>query len=436
MIEKVKSALLVVLVAVSLVQSYFLAYSMPFMEANVGAELDYVKTEPLGDEEKVENLIFPEQIVVHMADDKHTVFFPGTRPYYELILTKLQGREFKGFQRDAIDAVDWERIRKEEKGVELRFGRAIPMELLQRVFKIEPDFLYAEDSIDRIWIYASEGRGEVRTFFFSSDGESVYESLRADLTIGDVEGYVGFGQYWDPYDTADGTVYYPTGPVDRLLELRVGFSRYTAAQMQDNLFFDPGITRALPEVQDGPKFYTDGKRGLKVEQGGVWMSYVDLVVPTDAENDFVDNIMEAIGFVNQHGGWNGRHQLVQELRAETDRVFRFQQYYSDVPIVPGASMNYGFMQLMLEQGVVSSYQRSLLVLGDDISRKTSRELPGGKALQDLLAGMEEGGTTVEALFPAYRPVLEEEAMVLRPVWAARLSHGEVVVLAESSLFAS
>jgi regulatory protein YycH of two-component signal transduction system YycFG len=430
MMEKGKSVLLFVLVLLSLVQSYFLAYSMPNLDAKVKTELDYVKTVPLGTEENVKNLIFPEQLVIHLGDDKHTVFYPSTLTFYELILTKLVGREFKGLQRDSINTVDWEQIRREDKGVELRFGRAIPFELLQQVFKID-DFQFSRDSIDRIWIYSSKGRDEVRTFFFSTDGRYVYESVRADLTIGDVEGIVGFGQYWDPYSSQDGKLYIPDKPVTRLLKMEVAFSRYTTDQMQANLFFDPSIIRTIQDSQDGPKFFTDNKIGLKVEQDSSWMSYTNPVAPTNSENNMIDNVMAGISFVNQHGGWNGKHQLVKEIESEGVNAIRLQQYYRDVPIVSGNSINFGYMQLTMQQGVVSSYNRSLLVLGSEITNKSIRQLPGGDQLRAMLNKLDMGGSNIEALFPAYQPSLGKETVLLSPVWAARLLNGETVILSES-----
>jgi len=428
MIEKGKSVLLALLVALSLVQSYFLAYSMPYMDAKVKTELDYVKSELLGAEEKVDNLIFPEQMVLHMGNDRHTVFYPGTQPYYDIIYDKLRVREFKGIEHASVNSVDWDQVSREDAGVELRFSRAVPFELLQRVFKIDNDFLFTRDSIDRIWIYASETRDEVRTFFFSTDGRSVYEALRADLTAGDVEGYVGFGQYWDPYSTVDGEIYIPDKPINRLLEMQVAFSRYTAEQMQENLFVDPGITRAIQDRQ----FYTDGKRGLKIEPDIGWMSYTNTAAPTDSENDFIDNVMAAVSFVNQHGGWNGKHGLVQEVESHNVSTIRFQQYYNQVPIVSGNLFNFGYMQLTLQQGVVSTYDRSLLVLSKEVSNKTRRELMGGDELRKLVRQAEQPGRNVAALFPAYRPMLDDNKLTMRPVWAVRFDDGELAVLAEST----
>ncbi|MFC4601373.1 YycH family regulatory protein [Cohnella hongkongensis] len=429
MIEKGKSVLLFLLVIMSLYQSYLLAYSKPFMEAKVKTELSYVKTEPLGTELQAKDLIFPEQLVVHLGEDKHTVFYPSTVPYYNLILDKLRSREFKSLQRDSVNSVDWDQIARENQGIELRFGRAIPFELLQRVFKIDGDFLFYRDSIDRIWIYTSKLRDEVRTYFFSSDGRSVYEAQKADLTVGDVEGYVGFGQYWDPYTIYGEDLYIPEKPITRMLAMEASFDRYTTEQMQDNLFFDSSSARAIPNGT----FYTDNKRSLKIEQEGNWLSYNDPVAPTEGADELVDNVIAAVGFVNQHGGWNSKHALVKGTDPVKDSAnIRFQQYYRDIPVVSGAAMNFGYMQMTLQQGLVTSYARSLILMNQEVSNKTPRQLPAGSELRAVLKSVEATGGRIEALFPAFRPELKEDKIVLRPVWAARLASGEVVIAADSA----
>ncbi|WP_027094441.1 YycH family regulatory protein [Cohnella thermotolerans] len=423
MMERAKSVLLALLIAVSLVQSYFLAYSMPSMEAKVRTEQDYVKTDPLGPEEQVGKLLLPEQLVLHLGADKHTVFYPNDS-FYDLVLGKLQGREFKGFQQDTIDSVDWEQVRKEDIGVEVRFGRAVPFELLEQVFKIDSNFLFSADSVSRIWIFASKDREEVRTFFFSADGRNVYEALRADLTVQDVQQCVGFGQYWTPFAHLDGGVYVPekTRPYDAV---QVPFSRYTPDQIQRNLFIDPGTTRMIQDRQDGTRIYTDGKRGLKIEQDSGWLSYTDLVAPTDSQNDLSDNISAAVKFVNQHGGWNGTHRLVSGEGSVNDSGIRFQQYYKGLPILSGGSFKFGYMQLTIQQGVVTSYERSMIVL--DEKSKTSAtqvKLPAGESLRAMIRRT-AGGSVVESVFPAYQATLTKDAVKLQPVWAIRLTDGEV-----------
>ncbi|WP_276356491.1 YycH family regulatory protein [Cohnella caldifontis] len=433
MMENVKSAVLGLLVALSLVQSYFLAYSMPSLEARVKSGQDYVPAEPLGPALEVQDLLFPEQIVLHLGQDRHTVFFPDNAPYYDLILKKLQGRDFKGIQQSTAEAVNWDQVRREDQGLELRFGRPIPFQLLQSVFKIDADFLFSRDAIDRIWIFVRKDSQEVRTFFFSSDGRNVYEAQRADLTVGDVQTNVGFGEYWTPFQTANGQLYVPEKPYDWVTELKVPITRYTTEQMQRNLFFDPGVTRAIQEQGDGNRIYTDGKRWLKVAENGGWMSYTDPVAPTEGQTDLSDNVSAAVQFVNQHGGWNGPFRLTQTgaPASEADSAIRFQQYYKQVPIVPGQNLTFGYMELRLQQGTVTSYDRSLLILGDTPESRTSRSLPGGDALRSMVS-QTDYGSAVLSLFPAYRPELGKDAVTLRPVWAVRLADGTVRILANAS----
>lgn len=421
MIEGAKTVLLALLVALSLVQSYFLMYSTPGMETQVGIEQDYVKMEPLGPEEKVENLLFPEQLILHMGEDRHTIFYPQDT-FYDMVLTKLQSREFTGFQRDSIQSVDWDEVRREYRGVEVRFGRPIPFELVQRVFKVDSDFLFSGNSVTRIWIFSRDDREEVRTFFFSADGVSVYESLRADLTVQDVQQYTGFGEYWTPYEYWDG--YYVPMQEKSYPAVQATYSRLTPEQMQRNLFLDPTTTRTIQDRQDGTEIYTDGKRGLKVEQEGGWLTYTDPVAPTDSENKLTDNIASAVQFVNQHGGWNGTHRLERtEATAGTDVVW-FQQYMNGLPIVSHDGFRFGYMQLSIQQGVVSSYERSLIMLDPEPAKTEQRKLQAGDPLKKRIREAADGGI-VEAVYPAYRPELGENSLTLTPVWAIRLTTGEV-----------
>ena len=81
----------------SLGQSYLLAYSMPGLGATTSSPQDYIKgAEPMGQEEQVENTIFPQDIVLHLGKGKHTMLYPGTN-FYNLIYGKLKAGSSKAF---------------------------------------------------------------------------------------------------------------------------------------------------------------------------------------------------------------------------------------------------------------------------------------------------------------------------------------------------
>ena len=361
--EKAKSAALALLVALSLVQSYFLMYGLPSLGAESEAEGYYLSAEVPGSRKSVEQLVFPERIILHLGGQRHTVFYPD-HLFYDLIYEKLKGRVFRGFQRVAAASVDWAQVRAEEAGVELRFAQAVPFALLQRVFKLEGDFLFSRDTIEKIWIYAPEGREDVRAFLFGSDGTVVYEALRVDMTAGDVRQFVGFGEYWPAYRHIDDDLYIPERPLTYPVQI-VPYRKYLPEQLGGSLFFDPGATRMTYSSKDGSQILTDGKRGLKVEQNGTWLVYTDPMAVNGGISDPLEQLRAAVEFVNRHGGWDGVHLLVPSAESPEGETIRFQQYFRGLPVLPGWEGNkFGHMQLVVRQGEVAQYERPLIVLED------------------------------------------------------------------------
>ncbi|REE78616.1 regulatory protein YycH of two-component signal transduction system YycFG [Paenibacillus taihuensis] len=424
--DKLKTIVLTALVIMSLVQSYLLAYSMPGLGVTASPLQPYVQPEPMGQEEKVENVIFPEDMVLHLGKGKHTVLYPATN-FYNLIFGKIKSREFKGFQRSPAVVVDWEDIRDRDQGLELRFGRGVPVELLSKVLKLEGDVDFMNDVINRIWIYKSSDRDEVRTYFFSTDNITVYESVKADLTAQDVQMYVGYGEYQVSYRKVGDDMYIPDGPIESM-QSTVGYDSYSPEQMQRYLFVDPGVTREISD-RSGTQIYTDGKRGLQVEQNGRWISYTDPVALQGQEDNESQNVYAAIQFINQHGGWDGMHRFVHAGSFEQSvQVLRFQQYYGSYPIIPQDPFLFGSMKLRLLQGVVSEYERSLLTLQKKPQKRDIRWLPGGDMVENALEHYSRR-LEVTALYPALlASPADKNKMLLAPVWAVRLLDGSQAVL--------
>ena len=139
--ERMKTVLLVLLVVGSLVQSYVLIFRFPGSDSVVQSKDAYIRTEEMGPEEKPENLLFPDKMVIHLGEDKHTVFYPNDT-FYNLVYNRLKGRTFDNFQRRMVSNIDWAKVRSENRGIELSFDSGIPVTLLQRVMQIVPDTLF------------------------------------------------------------------------------------------------------------------------------------------------------------------------------------------------------------------------------------------------------------------------------------------------------
>ncbi|MNB71035.1 YycH protein [compost metagenome] len=427
--ERVKSWILALLVLSSLVESYYLVYRLPGSDSAVFSENLYVKTDNMGPEEKAENLLYPSRMVIHLGNGKHTLFYPSST-FYNLILTRLKGRSFESFQRRSVQDFDWAKIRTENPGIELSFSSGIPVALLQRVMQLSPDSLFEEESIDRIWIYTAKNDSKPHAVFFSTRGDIVYEAAKADLTVQDVQQHVDFGKSWTPYTTVNGSYYVPESSLT-LLQAEMPSGLYTVEQMQSSLFFDAGSTRYILE-KDGSEIYTDSKRSLQVDEDRKWMSYSDPTALPAGESTDAKDVLEAVDFVNQHGGWNGTYRFQSSQESDQDRTVTFQRYfgsypYGAYPVLDQPQLHYGLIHLQLQQGTVTAYERSLMYSQEAEGTKKVTELPGGDELRAKLAVVSKG-TSIADLYPVYKPVEKEKNLELVPVWQVVLGNGNTVTL--------
>ncbi len=422
--EKLKSIVLVLLVVSSLVESYYLMYRLPGSDTVIRSATNYIKTDYMGPETDVESLIYPDKMIIHMGEDKHTIFYPDST-FYNLIFSLLGGRSFDSFQRRSIQNIDLKEMRQKNPGIELTFESGVPVTLLQRVMQIQPDSLFQTELIDRVWIYNVNNESKAHALFFSTASGVVYEAGKADLTVQDVQQHVDFGTMWTPYTTVNGAYYMPEAPVE-MVESTVGLGVYTAEQMQRSLFFDSSITRNIKE-KDGTEIYTDSKRSLQVRQEQKWMKYTDPAALPAGESNVDKEVLAAVDFVNQHGGWNGDYRLSLAGGGVGKNKVVFQQYYENYRILEKPQFQYGTIKLDLHQGTVSAYERSLFYIKPVEENKKIKVLSGGEELKAKLKIVSEQSAIVD-LYPAYLPSRNEEGLDLTPVWAVKLRSGAEMVL--------
>ncbi|UUZ82523.1 hypothetical protein LJK88_50750 [Paenibacillus sp. P26] len=90
MIERLKTAVLALLILLSLLQSYLLAYSYPKLEPVTPEK--YVKTDLPGTQIPLEELLFPDQLVLHLGNQQHTVAYPNSKVYNDIVENIKRGR--------------------------------------------------------------------------------------------------------------------------------------------------------------------------------------------------------------------------------------------------------------------------------------------------------------------------------------------------------
>jgi regulatory protein YycH of two-component signal transduction system YycFG len=424
MMEKMKSVTLTILVILSLVQSYFLAYSSPKFDNVV--QTDYVQNEVIGTQAELGDILFPEQIILHSGNNTHTLL-PLSLQFYSMIYDNFLKRKFyDGFRRYETSSLNlnWDYIRKVNPGIELRFKEAIPLHVLQSILQIKQEAPLVDEMISRIWIYVVANTDEVHTYFLTNNSSVVYEAMKVDISADNVKKYVAFGQYLTTYHSLTGDYYLPD---DSLIMTRIqaSYSEFTADQLKRNLFVDPSMTRYFVE-RDLTQTYTDGKRALQLKNATHWMKYSDPIsTPVNNNNDAKENLLSSIKFINEHGGWNGTYiynRMISDLDTGS-QTFLFRQYVDNYPLIGLPPNEFGYIKLVLQRGVVSVYERSLINIDNNSIVKKEAFLPGGKTLDNLIDNYAKRFEIV-TVFPAYQVVVVKGKKVdLVPRWAVELKDG-------------
>jgi regulatory protein YycH of two-component signal transduction system YycFG len=418
MMEKLKSILLTLMIVSSLIQSYLLVFGEP--RHGAAKENEYVEADVVGTRVSLDELLFPETIILHSGKETHTVLYPNNR-FYTLIFESLKKRTFDSFRRSSSITVspEWEEIRNKQPGVEIRFNEGIPFSVLKMLFLLKGDLPLDNELVQRIWIFTKDVKEDVKTYFLTE--YNTYEA-RADLNNKDIEGYVGFNELQPTYRSKDGEIYLPDTAIE-MTKFRVPYEPMTVEQFTKTLFVDPRNTRNFGN-RDGSEIYTDGKRGLQIRNDQMWMSYTDPIPSVESRNDIKENLNSAVAFVNQHGGWNGQFAVktIPQTPMFGKQMFTFRQYFDSYPIMSEKPEGFGLIKLVLQKGVVATYDRSMLSLGSRTLERSLTTIRGGKPLEDWLAANPRRPSIV-GVYPAYQPVVMEKYIELNPVWAVEYRDG-------------
>ncbi|MGG1550936.1 YycH family regulatory protein [Paenibacillus ferrarius] len=423
MIESLKSILLVVLIGTSLYQSFLLSsYSPPKIEPI--QQSNYVQTETLGKQMELQDMLFPDQIILHLGNQQHSVLYPNNF-YYTRVLDNIKQRSFKGFRKTSMYLVNvnWEEVRTKQLGVEIRFRDGIPFTILQQLFRIEGDIPVDNDKITRIWIYSKGTNDEVRAFFFTDSPGVGYEVISADFTSKDVENFSAYGEPTNLYKTTNsGDYYLPIKPLS-LPSYTIPYTLLTADELKQSLFVDPGITRYLRE-RDGSEIYTDSKRGFQLNRDLRWITYSDPVAPAASKTEVLDDLMLGIKFINQHIGWDGKYMLshTPQRQLMDNQTFAFRQYFESLPIVTAQADGFGTLNIQVQKGVVSGFGRSMIIPDLKGASRKDGELISGDVLEERLQAY-KNRSSILSIFPAYRPSIGEKSITLTSTWALELRDG-------------
>jgi regulatory protein YycH of two-component signal transduction system YycFG len=424
--DKMKSILLIALVVTSLFQSYKLAYSYPKLDQISTNE--YIQPEMLGKQVEIKELLFPDQIVVHHGNELHSVLYPNTNDY-ESLLDTIKQRSFDGLRSLTSYQlnVDLEQAQHNYEGIELVFRQGLPLKLLQNIFRIRYEDSIDNDTITRIWIMKIQESEEIRALFFTDTSNIIYEVSKADFTTKDVENFIAFGDISKPYRYFQNDILLPTLPVVSSV-YAYEYTEYSVEQLKGILFVDPGITRNIKE-RDGSEIYTDGKRGFRITQEDKLFTYTNPIATNTTLDGIKDQMIASVKFINEHGGWDASYIMAmntQRQRLKKEKFF-FQMFYGSYPVVDIQKQKFGKINVFVEDGNVTNYERSLLI-PDSVVRTVGEELLiSANEIEEVLKYYPKAELIV-MIYPIYTSVVSETQITLYPVWAVELRDGTIDVI--------
>lgn len=438
MIEHVKSALLVLLVAASLAQTGILWYSSPSYEES--RQNDYFSPPQIGSEkyrkQVVSQLAAPREFILHQEGYQQQILPNHDQDNYQSLMEKLKYAIIENLEEIHPTPTQWKRLLKDNTGLELRFHNSISAETTDTFFSSNVDLNM--DTISRLWFFEEAKTGKTYAWFISDQEERV---IQGSLELSAFRDWIKTMEQLDGHEVetvlADGSnqldkkaekvpeiFYLPTEPLQT--------ERYTfrlklikAEDMKQALFPDPDLAKRNL-VLDNSYIYTDGRSNLQHNTEFESMIYNDPVSNSTSDTTVAEDLEVINQFMNRHSGWTGNYllEMSDEDKNSGLPVYTFRLFVGDYPVywTKKNDKSPSTIRLSSTGKRVATYQRSLHYLSTN-SKQEKDELASKK---ELLNHLKKEGLTLSdlrSLHPGYRAVPHSDQVELIPTWVAEKKDG-------------
>ncbi|UFJ40417.1 two-component system activity regulator YycH [Brevibacillus humidisoli] len=437
--ERIKSVVLNLLVLLSFVLTALLWNNQPQFE--MIAPVTYVEPEPIGITRELDELIRPEEIVLHYGQNRHTKASP-VDPQYTMVTSQMDKWYFYDFHQYVFPASKWRELMQDHVGMEIRYRASIPISVVQELFTFRGEMSRDVTEIDRLWLYLEESEDIVYALFISTEEKEVVRA-RTVVSPKDLrDSYLKLGNnlpeqflkvmeaemYEAPQLRTYWRIFYLPKESSVMRKYRYNYLPITEQALTDAFFLDPTLVRRIME-RDGTIIYTDGSRSIQLRQEQPMFTFTDPALPERrGELTPAEKLHSAVGFINQHLGWTDPYYLEQihERPGEGD-VITFRQYMGAYPLVSDEGGSPEALTVTSDEGQVISLKRTLLDYDMYIDFEEFAVMSG----PELFAYAREHEvdlSLVHHAYLAYRPNLYVGYIELTPVWVLENITGEKVLI--------
>jgi len=363
--ERIKTAILILLVINSVILSGLLIFHSP-SSGNVSLS-EYLPRVKFGDNKEIQELVTPKQFTFHYGENQHTVATFNSDTYEQLKLEMKDWIFYESFTNK--EAIDWRDLLENEEGLEIIFPSELPMSILSNVVGVGAQNV--SETIDRIWLY--QGNEDYIQAYFISDNKDTVWNVKTSISNQKLTRYLNLNKDAPKYKSyipveieKDKKVvqafYIPIEPIEMKV-YQIPYQVITVDDMIKVLFVDPNMVRKVYETENrNSMLYTDGSRSMEVFSFEDYISYYQPSTLNQKAYSVKRDVQAAIRFVNQHGGWDGSYLLdkTESLQTRNTTLVNFRFYLDGNPVIMSQD-NEGQMVIQVTNGTTSSYQRPMLM---------------------------------------------------------------------------
>jgi len=426
--ERIKSIILLILVLNSLLLSGLLIFYKP--SNTIASISEYIPRFKFGQDTTLKQMINPKEFVIHNRENNHYII-NSANTGHEALVTEMEQWSFYNFSQ-INEKIDWTDLIENKQGIEIIFPVALPNSLLQSMFKVVSSTEQV-DSINRIWIY-DEQDGNVWAYFISDENDRIYKAQTSISSQKLVQyTYIAteqpkFNYHWSyPLGNnklIDQVYYLPSQGLDVEIQRKI----MTPVSINDFiqlLFIDPSLVKRIEMENENNILFTDGNRSMQYFSDEQYISFFQPVSDNNEEIDLNKDAYAAIRYVNQHGGWDGDYLLDEIEQTSGSSFLKFRKYINGYPLL-NYEGNYGLIKLKTTDGIVSAFDRSIILLENVTQDIRYEKTYSDNELIELLAAKNLVEEDIASIELNYNIKKAFEYVVIEPYWIVYLIDGEII----------
>ncbi|WP_046180623.1 YycH family regulatory protein [Domibacillus tundrae] len=416
--EKIKSAVLALLVLISLAFTWGIWNYQPSYETIADGADDIVTEVEIGQQRKISELVKPSKIISHQGSSHYGTVSEQELDWIMDEMTKWTFFEPEDVSRSLLNKQEFSELLSNDSHVELFFSSSVPFNTIKTMFSFN-DTAVPNAVFNRIIITEEENKAFV--YFVSVQERLVFRSQIETRSLKEFKNrYVEDSERLKPYisyQIPKGSLLYvqkepPVLTMQSYLSEQI--EEIEAETFKRALFNDPSYVRRGSRSDSDE--YTDGSSFMRINSNTGTVRYVNSA-ETPQSMPLDQLIEKSINFVNDHNGWVDDYRLFKAEPGSSDISYRL--FLGDFPVFDSQGM--AELSQSWGQDRIYQYDRSSFIVQRDkpLPEETVELQSGQKALNQVINLESIDPLLLTDMRIGYEMTLEQESrkiLTLKPFW--------------------